>query len=218
MTYWDCFVHWLDKWQTLITGALALGAAFYAGRPVYRQLALMRAQNNVMVRETIGDMILQLDTHRNRVGEITAKRLTDVHSAIYRFDNYGETKGIDEWASQQHSEFIGADSELKALFIQSHDVEAIEVQKAALLAAVDAFSGVLWDIYAPHYAFMFPEDCNWSDAEHASAVARSSEAEKELDSNASAVSAAVRQLYEAYAEQRAGLVRRLRVIDDGLLA
>ena len=218
MTYLDCFVHWLDKWQTLITGILALIAAGLALRPVYKQLALMRAQNNVMVRETIGHMILQLDAHRDRVHEITGKRLTDVHSAIYRFENYGETKGIGEWASQQQSEFTSAESELKTLFIQSHDVEAIEDQKAALLASVQDFSGVLWDIYAPDYAFMFPEDCNWSDEERAAAVVRSSEAEKELDAKASSVSAAVRQLNEAYAAQRAGLVRRLRVIDDRLLA
>ena len=218
MTYWDCFVDWLDKWQTLITGALALGAAYYAGRPVYRQLALMRAQNNVMVRETIGHMIQQLDAHRDRVQEITAKRLTDVHSAIYRFDNYGETKGIDEWAHQQHGEFVSAESELKALFVTSHDVEAVEERKADLLAAVNDLSGILWDIQAPHYEFMFPEDCNWSDEERATAVARSSEAENELDATAGAVSAAVKQLYDAYAQQRAGLVRRLRVIDDSLLS
>lgn len=218
MTYWDCFVHWLDKWQTLITGIMALGAAVCALWPVYKQLALMRAQNNVMVRETIGHMIQQLDAHRDRVHEIIAKRIGDVDSSLYHFEHFGPKSGIGEWASQQQSEFISAESELKALFVKSHDVEAIETKKATLLTAVTDLSSIFWDIHAPDYEFMFPEDCNWSDEERAVAAARSGEAEKELEAKANAVSSAMRDLKEAYALQRAGLVRRLRVIDDSLLA
>lgn len=213
----EMIANFLYNWQTLITGGLALGAAYYAGRPVYRQLALMRAQNNVMVRETIGHMILQLDAYRDRVHDIMSKRLVEVHTAVHHFTEYGQTNNIDEWANQTQTEFWHAHSELKALFVQSRDVEAIEGRKAALLASIELFTGICWDIYRPEYATWHPEECNWTDEEWETFNARSNEAKKEIDDAASAVSVAVRLLNEAYAEQRVGLVQRLRIIDDSLL-
>lgn len=217
MTGWDGFVGFLDKWQTLITGFMALGAAVVALGPVKKQLALMRAQNNVMVRETIGHMITQLDVHRDRVDEIISKPVTDIHSALWHFETYGD-KGIEEWASQTHSAFNSAESELKALFITSHDVEAVEQEKDNLLSVVNVLSRCLWDVVAPTYADMFPEDNDWTEDERAAAVSRSIEARKELDDKASNVSQVIRQLKDTYANQRAVLVRQLRVIDDGLLS
>lgn len=217
MSFWAIAVKFLYDWQTLITGVMALGAATVALGPVKKQLSLMRAQNNVMVRDTIGHMILQLDAHRDRVHEITAKRLNDIHSSIHYFDHNGIPSGIGEWASQQQGEFSGVATELKALFVTSQDIEAIEGVKAAVLITIDRLTGVLWDIHAPDYAFMFPEDCNWTEEEETAAAVRSGEAQGELDDAASAVSASIRQLNTAYAEQRAALVRRLRIIDDRLL-
>lgn len=208
----------IDHWQTLATGILALGAAFWAGRPVYHQLKLMRLQNNVMVRSTIGDMVLQLDAHANSVERITKKPLHDIHYAVYNFERFGPPKVFGEWASQEESSFRTVDTELKALFVQSLDVQEIEDCKAALLAAVDGLTTVLWEIYLPDYAENFPEDINWTDEERAAANARSTAAEGEVEDKANAVSHAVRHLKEAYAGQRAALICRLRLIDDSLLA
>lgn len=40
----NCFIAWLDRWQTLISGLLALGAAIYAGRKLSEQIRLQRKQ------------------------------------------------------------------------------------------------------------------------------------------------------------------------------
>lgn len=178
----------------------------------------MRAQNDVMVRSTIGDMILQLDAHASSVERITKKPLHDIHSALYNFERFGPPKVFSEWASQEQSSFQTVDAELKALLVQTHDFEEIEDRKAALLSAVDSLIGVLWEISLPDYAVNFPEDINWTDAERAAANARSTSAEGEVEDKANAASHAVRNLKEAYADQRAALVRRLRLIDDSLLA
>ncbi|OAN99985.1 hypothetical protein A8B75_19175 [Sphingomonadales bacterium EhC05] len=218
MSYFDIFVAFMDKWQTLITGSLAFGAAFFALRPVYKQLSLMRAQNNVMVRSTIGEMILQLDAHREGVHKIVAKRLTDMQSNLYHFDNHGVPNSVCDWANDRHNDFGIVQASLKALFITSHDVQSIEGQKAELLFAVNQLEETLWVIYRPEYADRNPEECNWTDEEIAAANASSSEAVNELESKTAGVSAATHQLYAAYETQRAALVRRLRVIDDRLLA
>ncbi|MFC0683420.1 hypothetical protein [Novosphingobium clariflavum] len=209
-------IAWLDKWQTLITGFMALGAAFVALQPVRKQLALMRAQNNVMVRETIGHMITQLDQHRASLDEITGKTISEISSSLWHFEQYGP-KGIDEWASATHSSFNTVQEGLKALFITAHDVAAVESQKEHLLAVSAELSSCLWDIVAPVYAVMWPEENTWTDEESKAADVRAVEAQKELEDRNAAVSLAIRQLREAYANQRAVLVRQLRVIDDGLL-
>lgn len=210
------FFKWLDKWQTLVAAFMALGAAGLAWYPVNKQLGLMRAQNKVMVRETIGHMIIQLDQHRASLDEITDKTVSEISSSLWHFEHYGP-KGIDEWASSTHSSFNTVQERLKALFITSHDVEAVESQKEHLLTVAGELSSCLWDIVAPVYAVMFPEDNTWTDEESAAADVRAVEAQKELEDRNAAVSLAIRQLREAYANQRAVLVRQLRVIDDGLL-
>ena len=213
---WKAVGDWLYNWQTLITGFMALVAAFVALQPVRKQLKLMRAQNNVMVRDTIGQMITQLDQHRASLDEITDKTLSEISSSLYHFERYGP-KGIDEWASSTHSSFNTVQERLKALFITSHDVEAVERQKEHVLAVSAELSGCVWDIVAPVYVLMFPEDNTWTDEESAAADVRAVEAQKELEDRNAAVSLAIRQLREEYANQRAVLVRQLRVIDDGLL-
>lgn len=80
---WKAVGDWLYNWQTLITGFMALVAAFVALQPVRKQLKLMRAQNNVMVRDTIGQMITQLDQHRASLDEITDKTVSEISSSLY---------------------------------------------------------------------------------------------------------------------------------------
>ena len=41
------------QYQTLVTGILAIGAAWYAGAPVWRQLKDSNLQTSIMHRETL---------------------------------------------------------------------------------------------------------------------------------------------------------------------
>lgn len=218
MTCLEMLCAFVYRWQTLIAGLLALLAALAALRPVHKQLALQRAQSSVMVRETIGHMIQQLDAHRARVDEIMSKRLTSIQTGIHHIETHGPASfDLDMWAEEQNREFGTADADLKTLFATAQDVEAIEREKAALLASVDSLTDSLWDIWKPEDESRFPENYEWTDDERAAAHTRSNEAEKEIEPKADAVSTAVWKLRGAYAAQRAGLVKRLRVIDDGLL-
>ncbi|WP_336800818.1 hypothetical protein [Kaistia sp. MMO-174] len=42
---WDAVFRGVDRWQTLLTGLLAVGAAIWASRPVFQQLDQMRRQS-----------------------------------------------------------------------------------------------------------------------------------------------------------------------------
>lgn len=210
-------IAWVHRWETLITGFMALGAAFVALQPVRKQLALMRAQNNVMVRETIGHMVVALDAQRARMNEIVAKPLSEIDGDIEYHEQYGPPPSIHEWYSAAHSKANGLFRHLRSLFVQSQDAEIVESSKDALLEAVEKLADTLSDICQPIYATIHVTEYEWSDEQEAAANAKAGVAEHQLEAVVDAVSTAVRDLREAYANQRAVLVRRLRVIDDGLL-
>lgn len=213
---WSDIVAWLDKWQTLITGFMALGAAVVALQPVRKQLALMRTQSKVMFRETIGKMITQLDLHCESMSKITEKPVSDIHSSLWHFEQNGD-KGIEHWGYETSSKIDRMQFELKTLFVTAHDVAAVEKEKDNLLSVVRNLSSNLRDMVAPISATFFHERTALSEEEMTALDARSVKARKELDDRVSQVSMLIQQLSDAYTNQRVVLVRQLRVIDDEIL-
>jgi len=206
----------VGEWQTLLTGFLAIAAAYWAARPVYQQIGLMRAQNNVMVRATIGEMVLQLDVHLNCLEAIISKPVNDIQSSLNYYNQNGP--GIDcEWVSQTIQEFGRVETELKALFSLSRDVQALEDAKLELLAAIDTLDSCLRTVFLPEDADRFPEQYNWSDEQRSDAYAAATLAEGELQGRSAGVGVAAQRLKKAYINQKAVLVGRLRTIDDQLL-
>ncbi|WIA55181.1 hypothetical protein N6H05_19425 [Sphingobium sp. WTD-1] len=214
---WNAIGTWFFNWQTLITGFMALGAAFVALQPVRKQLALMRAQNNVMVRETIGHMVVTLDAQCDRMREIATKPISDISNDLEYHEQVGPPSGIEQWYSATHSKANGLYRELRALFAQSQDVEAVESSKDALLGAAEKLADAMSDICQPIYATIHVTEYEWTDEQEAAAYAKAKVAETEIEATVAAVSVAFHDLKAAYADQRAVLVRQLRVIDDGLL-
>ena len=218
MTYSNCVVQFLYDWQTLAAGILALIAAGLALRPVYKQLGLMRAQNDAILREKVGEMIVQLDAHSAEPDQVLSDRMKEIHTGLYHFEFREKDYKFDEWCGERLNEIAMAEHELKRLFARSHEVEALEVKKVELLAALSALNGVLWDVHAPDYFDRDPEECSWTDEERKAAVARSIAARDEIQGFTDKLSTARGQLRQAFTEQRSSLLSRLRVIDDRLLA
>ncbi|MCE7798199.1 hypothetical protein LWE61_16795 [Sphingobium sufflavum] len=214
---WSAIAVWLNQWQTMITGGLALLAAFIAVRPVYRQLALMRAQNSVMVRGTVVEMIRQLDADSARVPEIIRKPLAEVHSSLQYFEAHGRQPSHFAWIDDQTQTFGRVSTAFLAFSLASYDVETIEGKKHVMSEALGALYNAFWTIHLPEYADRSPEDFNWSDEQSAAALKDANKAEATLPYVAGKVSAAFRDLDAAYDYQRAVLLRRLRKIDDSLL-
>lgn len=74
--------HWIYSFQTLITGAAAIGAAWYAGAPVWRQLKDSNLQTHMMHRETLAMRLREAEERSARVAKAiddplwTAQRVT----------------------------------------------------------------------------------------------------------------------------------------------
>lgn len=211
------FGQWLYNWQTLIAGVVALGAAVLALRPVYGQLALMRGQNSAMLRSTISEMIARLD------GDYAA--LNEFVKPIGVLSNemaHNEERGLDpaepKWIDQQNGNISRMLCEMRASFALARDFDAIESAKQELVARVTDLSECFSDIFQPNWEYLRPEEVNWTEEQSAKICAEARRAESQLDRTFRAVAPAIRALADAYKEQRAALVRRLREIDDMLLA
>lgn len=71
-------------WQTLITGLLALLAAYLAGRPVWRQLTSLQIQSALMERETLTTRVAAIESRR----DITLGKDRSYYPRPYQRDVY----------------------------------------------------------------------------------------------------------------------------------
>lgn len=216
MSCWDIFVDFLYRWQTLITGVLALVAAFIALRPVYGQLKLMREQNKVMLRSTINEMMVSLDRDLASTHEIIEKRFSQVAQDLGYFEDHGDPPSIAEWASERDANIRAVIRELKESFFRHHDVEAVEEHKGDLILALDDLSECLDAIYTPQWHWTHPNH-EWTEDEEKEAVAKAKKAEEEVRDKVRRVALAKTHLSAAREGQRGVYSRRLREIDDTLL-
>lgn len=216
MSCWDIFEDFLFRWQTLITGVLALIAAFVALRPVYGQLKLMREQNKVMLRSTINEMMVSLDRDLASTHEIIDKRFGQVAQDLGYFEDHGDPPSIAEWASERDESICAVIRELKESFFRNHDVEPVEEYKGDLILALDDLSECLDAIYTPQWHWTHP-DHGWSEDEEKKAIEKAKTAEKEVRDKVRRVAVAAARLSAAREGQRAVYSHRLRAIDDDLL-
>jgi hypothetical protein len=216
MSFWDTFVVFLYRWQTLITGVLALFAAFVALRPVYGQLKLIREQNKVMLRSTINEMMVSLDLDLASTHEIIDKRFSKIAQDLGYFEDHGDPPSIAEWASEQDANIRAVIRELKESFFRHHDVEAVEEYKGDLILALDGLSECLDAIYTPQWHWTHP-DHEWTEDEEKAGVVKAKKAEEEVRDKVRRVAVAATRLSAAREGQRAVYSHRLREIDDALL-
>lgn len=211
------FGQWLYDWQTLIGGAVALGAAVLALRPVYGQLALMREQNSAMLRSTISEMIARLDRDHAALNEVV-KPISALSNEMAHIEERNLDLAEPQWIDQQSGSISRMLREMRASFALTRDFDAIESAKQELVAKVTSLSECFIDIFQPNWEYLRPEDVDWTEQQSAKIRADARLAESELDQTFRAVGPAIRALADAYIEQRTALVRRLREIDDMLLA
>ncbi len=216
MSSFGIFVDFLYRWQTLITGVLALVAAFVALRPVYGQLKLMREQNKVMLRTTISDMMVGLDRDLAFTHEILNERFSRIAQDLGYFEDHGDPPSIAEWASERHGDIRSVIRELKESFFRNRDVMPIEENKGDLILALDDLSECLDAIYTPHWHWIHP-DHEWTEDEEKEAFANAKKSEDEVRDKVRRVAVAATRLSAAREGQRAVYSHRLREIDDTLL-
>ena len=203
-------------YQTLITGTAALVAAFLAGWPVWRQLAMMRAQSEAMLRSIVVQRLKDTKARSRFVDKTLSSTMSRLNNDLHYAEEMG--RQIDEfWASDVEQALYTSFRQLRSWSDSHRDIESIEIAKSDLLNRIEDMTQKLNEVHWPHHNQQHDEDHSISDADWQHMLRRSDEAKDELSDDAAALRGALSALYQAYQEHSTALNLRLREIDDLLL-
>ena len=74
---WNVIASLIYEYQTLLTGVIAIGAAYYAGRPVWQQLEATNLQSRIMLRDTLASRLREAQVRYQRVAKDLQGKLMD---------------------------------------------------------------------------------------------------------------------------------------------
>ena len=200
-------LRWLYDWQTLITGLVALAAAYVATRPVWRQASLAILDRLEARADT-------LESKRRRTGELITSVSFPSQSGIHDDDKEPDINPHVAFSAQQQVDTIIA--QLGRDIETSVDGNLIDSKRAGAVRQCEALSKSLWAIHAPSSADFGGPDGPGMDEEMAY-IEAGKRAERDLIDRFVDVSKAGRVLDEAFAEKITQLRDRIRQINDGLL-
>lgn len=205
---------YIYDYQTLITGGLALGAAYLAAKPVWRQLELTQTQSNGVLR----DMLLQ---RQAEVQHARAALLERVGAKLNDLDHHLGWEGADERISEQDA--FGFDQILSTsiswLRIGYHwrDSSQVEVARDALTDKIDALLATLSDIHAPAHTDQHGEDYNISDEDWVAFIARGEAAKDEVGEAVSQARSAFAKVLDEMETEATALKKRLTKLNEALI-
>lgn len=197
--------------QTLIAGVLAIGAAYYAARPVWRQLRDSNLQTKIQHRETLASMLREAQDRFARAAKSIAKPMTDLDRLTS--DPAGEPIPIGAHDAFAIDQRLQGELDWYLVDLSATEAEAVERAKARLKEALDDLMRTLNDVHWCEHNEQHDEDHSIPDDEWASILIRSKEAELLTGDKAIAVRRAVRALNEAQAAWVTGLRARIAKLD-----
>ena len=209
----DNFIY---HYQTLVTGIGALAAAWFAGRPVWRQLAMMRAQSEAMLRDIVVVRITETENRLEKVHSLVSMDVRTILADVISFEERN-LRPNEHWAHERYKTLRRVSEELERWGSSHRDVETIEAAKGQLMIAVAALVDKLDEIHTPASSEQSGEDYSIADIEWARITTRGEQAKNEVEGDAEDADRALDALERAYRTHHRSLNRRLRQIDDLLL-
>jgi hypothetical protein len=201
-------------YQTLIAGALALAAAYFAAKPVWRQLELTQTQSNGVLRE----MLL----HRQvEVQQARAALMANVGSKLFDLDHALGCQGDGEFISE-HDAF-GNDQILSQSIswlrtgYHWRDRSRVEAARAELIDKIDTLLQILEAIHAPAHTDQHDEDRSISDEDWAAFLARGVAAKGEVAGAVGAARTTFNNLLLEMESEAEALKERLTKVNEALL-
>lgn len=202
--------------QTLITGLVAIGAAYYAARPVWRQLADSNLQTKIQHRETLASLMREAQDRFGRVHKSVADPLVELDRLTV--DPVGNAEAIgaeDAFAIEQR---LQGELDWYLVGLRATEAETIETAKVALKEAMDDLLRTLNDVHWIVHNEQHDEDHSIPDAEWAEIVQRSEKAELLVSEKGAAVRTAMRALEAAQRQWTADLRARIAKLDLAIAA
>lgn len=190
--------------QTLIAGVLAIGAAYFAARPVWRQVRDSNLQTKIQHRETLASLMREGQDRFARV----AKSIAEPMSALQRLttDPAGDDMpigGHDAFGIEQQ---LYGELDWYLVELKATEDEGIEAAKAGFKVALDDLLGTLNDVHWVEHNEQHDEDHSISDEEWAAILVRS----KEAETLAAEKGAEARRAFRTLGAAQAAWLNRLR--------
>jgi hypothetical protein len=215
--FWITLAKSIFDYQTLIAGILALIAGALAGAPVWKQLRMMRAQNEAGFRKIVADRLQETDDRISLVRGLIITPMNDIgrEAEIYHEGHVPDIR--EEWAFGQEQNVERLRTTLQGWSSSHRDIEPVETAKARLIEHVKGVAEVLYLIHRPDSVSMMQDDREVPDEDYAKWCEESEAAKVKLEPAVSGVNRAFKDLESEYDALRADLNLRLRRIDDRII-
>lgn len=206
--------NFIYNYQTLITGVLAIGAAWYAGAPVWRQLKDSNLQTRIMHRETLAIRLREAEERAARVAKSideplwTAQRVTS--------DPVGEPIEIGEHDAHGVEQMIQGALDWYLVTLEGTEDAPVEAAKTALKAAIKDLTDTLSDVHWPVWNDQHGEDYSMTDEQWAEVLQRADEGAKQASAKVSAAWKANRALKDAQQGTIDGLRKQIATLDQSI--
>lgn len=172
---WQAVGHWIFDFQTLITGFLAIIAAWYAAAPAWGQLKDSNLQTRIMHRETLAVLLRETEERAIRVAKSIDEPLSWV-SGMTRDPAGDPIKISDEHAFYAEQKLAGCLDWYLVTFAGTEDAR-VEQAKVSLRDALDTLVNTLNDVHWPVHNDQSGENYSFTDEQWIEINRKSDEAE-----------------------------------------
>jgi hypothetical protein len=204
------------NYQTLLTGAAALAAAYIAARPVWKQLKLTQTQAEGVLRDMLLQRQAEVDNAYAALAHQVGKPLNDLSADLLWPD--GEAVRLDEHQAFNHAQAIWSAISSQRADTEHRNSATVEATKGRLIELVDALHSVLDHIHRPASTNQHDEDHDFSDEEWAAIEARGEAAKDEVQDALVPAQNALSETFKALELEKEAIKGRLKKLDEALLA
>lgn len=205
---------WIYDFQTLITGAAAIGAAWCAGAPVWRQLKDSNLQTRIMHRETLAIRLREAEERAARVAKAIDDPLWKAQDVTS--DPAGEPLEIGEHDAFGVEQMIGGRLDWYLVTLEGTEDAAVEQAKATLKAALKDLTDTLSDVHWPAHNDQSGEDYSMTNEEWADVLRKAKEGKVLAPEKVGAAWKANRALKEAQEASIKGLRQQIAQLDQNI--
>jgi hypothetical protein len=202
------------NYQTLITGILAIGAAWYAGAPVWRQLKDSNLQTRIMHRETLAIRLREAEERAARVAKAIDDPLWKAQDVTS--DPAGEPLEIGEHDAFGVEQMIEGRLDWYLVTLKGTEDAPVEEAKATLKAALKDLTDTLSDVHWPAHNDQSGEDYSMTDEEWAEVLQKAEDGKTLATDKVGAAWKANRALKAAQQASIDGLRRQIAALDQSI--
>lgn len=160
-------------YQTLITGILAIGAAWYAGAPVWRQLKDSNLQTRIIHREALAVRLREAEERAARVAKAIDDPLWKAQEVTS--DPAGEPVEIGAPEAHHLEQMILDRLDWYLVALQGTEDAPIEEAKRSLRAALKDLTDTLSDVHWPAHNDQSGEDYSKTNEEWGEVLRKANE-------------------------------------------